>query len=212
MFTHAASLNHVARLPQAGLLALALLFSPILATETQASTKPFLVAQKSISAPSGFSGICRKYSWVCEKTGRSALSDRATFSLAKQVNRTVNRQVPEIEDQDQYGRAEHWALPTRRGGDCEDLVLLKKKMLLAQGVPSEKLLIATVLDKKMRSHAVLVLRTSSGDMVLDNLTGKMLPWQKTGYTFLKLQNPKSLSRWDAVLAGGVISDSPTASR
>ena len=212
MFTHAASLKYSVRRSRVGLLAAALLFSPMLVKDAQAGTNPFLVAQKAITAPSGFSGICRKYGWVCDQTGHSGLSDRAVLSLAKQINRKVNRQVPEIEDLDQYGRAEHWALPTRRGGDCEDLVLLKKKLLVAQGVPSESLLIATVLDKKLRSHAVLVLRTSAGDMVLDNLVDRMLPWQKTGYTFLKLQNPKSLARWDAVLAGGVISDRPTASR
>ncbi|MEP1611735.1 MAG: transglutaminase-like cysteine peptidase [Roseobacter sp.] len=172
----------------------------------------FLVPQKAIHAPSGAVGLCNKYSWACKASASASFSGSEKLTLARKVNSSVNRQVRQIEDRDQYGREEHWALPTRRGGDCEDLVLLKKKMLLEQGVPSSALLISTVLDKKMRSHAVLVLRTSKGDMILDSLTDKILPWKKTGYTFLKLQNPKSLSRWDAVLAGGVIKDRPTASR
>jgi predicted transglutaminase-like cysteine proteinase len=85
-------------------------------------------------------------------------------------------------------------------------------MLIEQGIAADSLLISTVLDKKLNSHAVLVLRTDKGDMVLDNLTNRIMPWNKTGYTFLKLQNPKSLSRWDAVMAGDVIQDRPTASR
>lgn len=172
----------------------------------------FLKPQKAIHAPSGFAGLCSRYSWACKSTGQSRVSAKEKLFLAKSINRAVNKQVREIEDQTQYGVEEHWALPTHRGGDCEDLVLLKKKMLVERGVSSEALLIATVLDKQLRSHAVLVLRTSKGDLVLDNLTNKILPWDRTGYTFLKLQNPKSLRKWDAVLAGGLIQDRPTASR
>lgn len=172
----------------------------------------FLVPQKAIHAPSGFVGLCSRYAWVCKSTASSGLTNSDKLAVAQSINRAVNREVRQIEDVDQYGREEHWALPTRRGGDCEDLVLLKKKMLIEKGVPSSALLISTVLDKNLNSHAVLVLRTAGGDMVLDNLTNRILPWNKTGYTFLKLQNPNSLSRWDAVLSGGVIQDRPTASR
>ncbi|SFF86706.1 Predicted transglutaminase-like cysteine proteinase [Roseobacter denitrificans OCh 114] len=172
----------------------------------------FLVAQKPAKAPSGFIGLCARYDWVCSATKARGNVTAEHISLAKTINRTVNRQVKEIEDLRQYGKEEHWALPSARGGDCEDLVLLKKKMLVERGVPSDALLIATVLDRKLNSHAVLVMRTKAGDLVLDNLTNKIKPWKETGYTFLKLQNPKSLNRWDAVLAGGVISDRPTASR
>lgn len=172
----------------------------------------YLVAKRSITAPAGFDGICARYTWVCTASGKTQLSPGATFDLATKVNRQVNRQVREIEDQRQYGKEEHWALPTRYGGDCEDLVLLKKKMLVERGVNSENLLIATVLDKRLSSHAVLVLRTTTGDVILDNLTNRILPWHETGYTFLKVQNPKALSKWHAILAGGVINDRPTASR
>lgn len=198
--------------PALSLCAAALFMSMSPAQATAGQARAFLVPQKAIHAPAGFSGLCQKYSWVCQKTRGGALTASATLKLANDINRQVNRQIRQIEDIKQYGREEYWALPTQRGGDCEDLVLLKKKMLIEQGVPSHQLLISTVLDKKLNSHAVLVLRTSAGDVVLDNLTNRILPWNKTGYTFLKLQNPKSLSRWDAVLAGGVINDRPTASR
>lgn len=184
-------------------------FSPAYAA---GNNSPFLVPQSSISAPAGFSGLCSKYSWVCASTGQARISDGALLRLAKDINDKVNRQTPTIEDRVQYGRDEHWALPTARGGDCEDFVLLKKKTLIEHGVPSSNLLIATVLDRRLQSHAVLVLRTSKGDLVLDNLNKKIRPWKKTGYTFLKLQNPASLGTWHAVLAGGVIDDSPTASK
>ncbi|MFK7880382.1 transglutaminase-like cysteine peptidase [Roseobacter sp.] len=172
----------------------------------------FLISQQPTRAPAGFQGLCARYNWVCASSSNSGLSDATTMTKAKQVNLTVNRRVREIGDQAQYGKVEHWALPTKRGGDCEDLVLLKKKMLLAQGIPSQSLLIATVLDRELNSHAVLIVRTQSGDQVLDNLTDRIVGWKKTGYTFLKMQNPSSLRNWDAVIAGGVISDRPTASQ
>lgn len=185
---------------------------PVASVAAGNASGAFLVAQKTTKAPMGFVGLCAKYSWVCSATGVKAGITSAQLAMATNVNRDVNRKVREIEDIHQYGKEEYWALPTRRGGDCEDLVLLKKKMLVEHGIPSERLLIATVLDRNLNSHAVLVLRTGAGDLVLDNLTNKIMPWKKTGYTFLKLQNPKALNRWDAVLAGGLITDRPTASR
>lgn len=190
------------------LFALSFVSGPALANSSGAFLKP----QKAIHAPAGFVGLCNRYAWACNASGRTSVSGREKLALAKQINRSVNRQVREVEDLAQYGVEEHWALPTRRGGDCEDLVLLKKKLLVERGVASEVLLIATVLDRKLNSHAVLVMRTGQGDLVLDNLTNKIMPWKKTGYTFLKLQNPNALARWEAVLAGGVIQDRPTASR
>jgi predicted transglutaminase-like cysteine proteinase len=172
----------------------------------------FLVAQRAISAPAGFSGLCAKYRWVCAPTAQASMTEGNLLRLAASVNSKVNRQTRPVADIAQYGREEYWALPTARGGDCEDMVLLKKKLLVERGVASESLLIATVLDRRLGSHAVLVLRTPSGDVVLDNLNKDIRPWRKTGYTFLKLQNPASLGNWHAVLAGGVIKEVPTASR
>ena len=123
--------------------------------------------------------------------------------VANRVNRAVNRQIAEVADQAQYNRQEFWALPTSMGGDCEDFALLKRQQLMAMGVPGERLLIATVLDRQRRGHAVLVLRTDRGDVVLDNLTNRIKHWSQTGYTFLRMQDPDAPSRWNAVFAGGV---------
>ncbi len=112
----------------------------------------------------------------------------------------------QISDASQYRRDELWALPTRRGGDCEDFALLKKRELIRLGIPAERLLIATVLDRKYRGHAVLVVRTHRGDMVLDNLTNRVMRWERTGYTFMKMQNPARPDTWQAILAGGLLAD------
>ena len=165
----------------------------------------FIVSTKSVAAPRGFSGVCERYAWACISHSSLAKDHTADqkLRLASRVNLSVNRKVREISDSRQYRVAELWALPTRRGGDCEDFALLKKKELMARGIAADKLLIATVLDRKRRPHAVLVMRTAKGDFVLDNLTNRIKPWKQTGYSFLRMQRPDAPSQWTAVMAGGI---------
>jgi predicted transglutaminase-like cysteine proteinase len=165
----------------------------------------FLAGQRQTAPPAGAQGLCRTYPWACASaTGRGPLT-RAQLETVVAVNRRVNRTVREISDRAQYGVEEHWALPTARGGDCEDFALLKKRDLIRAGLPPQRLLLATVLDRRLQSHAVLVLRTDRGDFVLDNLTTEIKPWLATGYTFLKVQNPQAKGSWVGALTGGVLS-------
>ena len=101
-------------------------------------------------------------------------------------------------------------MPGRRGGDCEDYALEKKRQLIEMGLSGDQLLMTTVLDRKGGSHAVLVLRTGAGDYVLDNLNNQIKPWGRTGYTFLRMQDPQHKQQWRALFAGGLFSN-PTAS-
>ena len=123
------------------------------------------------------------------------MSGEETLSLAARVTRRVNRRVRPVDDWDQYRTSEHWALPTRRGGDCEDIALLKKRELIGQGVDPTRLLIATVYSRRTGPHAVLVLRLPAGDFVLDNVTDQVKPWHGTRYTFLAMQDPGSKDAW-----------------
>lgn len=164
-----------------------------------------ILSTKSVSAPLGFDGICQRYAWACA-TRSSASREMGTdelMALAARVNGSVNARVRQVSDSRQYRRDEVWALPTAQGGDCEDFALLKKRELIRLGVPPDRLLIATALTRKRAAHAVLVLRTSSGDMVLDNRTSRIKPWQSTGLSFLRIQNYQAPHRWRMVLAGGM---------
>ncbi|MDB5504422.1 MAG: transglutaminase, partial [Tardiphaga sp.] len=84
------------------------------------------------------------------------------------VNRWVNETVKPLTDMDHWGVIEKWSLPTDGYGDCEDYVLLKRKMLIDAGWPREALLITVVRDKKGEGHAVLTVKTDKGEFVLDN--------------------------------------------
>lgn len=179
-------------------VAFAALVGPAHAETTK--SQAFLVAKQATSAPAGASQMCSTFQWACAVSKGAAPVTKAQLTAIKKINSKINRRVNEVSDAKQYGREEYWALPTSRGGDCEDFALLKKRELMKAGIAGQNLLIATVLDNRRRAHAVLVLRTASGDYVLDNLTNKIKHWDSTGYVFLRLQNANAPSQWTAVLS------------
>ncbi|MEM8579796.1 MAG: transglutaminase-like cysteine peptidase [Pseudomonadota bacterium] len=171
---------------------------------TQAQAELFDVSLKETRAPMASQALCKRHYWACSRSTAGSVTDEADMiAHARQVNRLVNTQFHQISDQAQYRQIDHWALPTSRGGDCEDFALLKKQMLIKKGVAPERLSIATVLDRKREPHAVLVLRTSQGDLVLDNLNNRLLRWDRTGYSFLKAQDASSRTGWRLVMKGGI---------
>lgn len=179
------------------------LATPSHAIDARRTDVGLLPTKVVVSAPQGANSLCDAYEWACAKGNRGVSIDKAALDIVNQVNRKANRTVRAISDQQQYRTAERWALPSKRGGDCEDYALYKKLELIKAGFAADQLLIATVLDRRGGSHAVLVLRTGKQDLVLDNLTNTIKPWQKTGYTFLRLQNPENPRQWVSVFAGGM---------
>jgi len=180
---------------------------PALAIDANRPGAGLIPVRAAANAPAGATHLCTTYDWACARTGRQMLIGEAALETARAINLRANRSVRSISDMDQYRVAERWALPTARGGDCEDFAIYKKAALIKAGFPPDQLLIATVLDRQRQSHAVLVLRTGTQDLVLDNLTNRIVTWDRTGYTFLRLQDPRQPSRWVSVLAGGIMPNS-----
>ncbi len=87
------------------------------------------------------------------------------------VNEYVN-QFKYIEDKDNFGRSDYWATPDQffaRGGDCEDFAIAKYTILKQLGVSESRMRLAIVHDKiKNIPHAILIVYTDNGPMVLDN--------------------------------------------
>ena len=93
---------------------------------------------------------------------------------------------------------EKWSYPDTGKGDCEDYVLLKRRMLMQAGWPREALLITVVRDKKGDGHAVLTVKTDKGDFILDNQEENVLLWSETGYRFVKRQSQSDPNVWVAL--------------
>jgi predicted transglutaminase-like cysteine proteinase len=90
---------------------------------------------------------------------------------------------------------ERWNYPDDGYGDCEDYVLLKRRMLMQAGWPREALLITVVRDKKGEGHAVLTVKTDRGEFILDNQEEEVLLWYETGYRFVKRQSQSNPNVW-----------------
>ena len=111
------------------------------------------------------------------------------------VNKWVNDSIAPMTDMDHWGVVEKWSYPDDGKGDCEDYVLLKRRMLMQAGWPREALLITVVRDKKGDGHAVLTVKTDKGDFVLDNQEEQVLLWSDTGYRFVKRQSQSNPNTW-----------------
>lgn len=125
------------------------------------------------------------------------------------VNRRVNIRIKPLTDAQHWGVVDQWDLPDDGYGDCEDFQLLKRKLLVEAGLPRRAMRMTVVIDEKDEGHAVLMIRTDRGDFILDNKTSTILPWQQTGYVFVKREGQDSLA-W--VSLGGVTSPTATANR
>lgn len=115
----------------------------------------------------------------------------------KGINSDFNSSIRAVTDRDFYHRDELWAYPVK-AGDCEDIVLAKRRALNQAGWPMSTLLITVVRQKSGAGHAVLTVRTSEGDLVLDNLDNTVKAWNETPYTYLKRQSQANAGEWVAI--------------
>lgn len=130
----------------------------------------------------------------------------AVWQTIVSVNRKVNTEIRPLTDQQHWGVVDSWDFPTDGFGDCEDYQLLKRKLLVERGLPRRALRMTVVIDELGEGHAVLTVRTDRGDFVLDNKLSQVLPWDQTGYVYVKREGHDSLA-W--VSLGG-INTSPVA--
>lgn len=149
-------------------------------------------------APVGWVDFCTGHAAECDAPSLGAQDIALTplvWATLVKINRTVNHRIEQVEDQELYGVPEKWAYPDEGRGDCEDIVLLKRRMLMQAGLPRQALLITVVRDHEGAGHAVLTVKTDRGDFILDNKEARILPWQTTGYGFVKRQSQEQPNRW-----------------
>lgn len=152
-------------------------------------------------APIGWRSFCADNPPECKaETTRPrdvVLSERTWNDLVR-VNRRVNESVRPLTDIEHWGVVEKWSYPDDGYGDCEDYVLLKRRLLIAAGWPRTALLITVVRDEKDEGHAVLTVKTDKGEFILDNQVETILPWTQTGYRFVKRQSQSDPNLWVAL--------------
>ncbi|CAN7539539.1 transglutaminase-like cysteine peptidase [Agrobacterium tumefaciens] len=190
-------------------LARALLFAVAAGLMTAASAmaeikgSPSMVTGGITSQPIGHYEFCQKYSDECNIRNKMTPPPRVTeygWGVIREINTSVNTTIVAMTDQEIYGKDEVWEYPTTTG-DCEDFVLLKRKKLIERGFSVADLLITVVRKPDGEGHAVLTLRTTDGDYILDNLTDDVKLWTDTNYTYLKRQASFNTGRWVSIEDG-----------
>ena len=151
--------------------------------------------------PIGWVEFCASHATECDTTPttpRDIVLTPKAFNDLVRVNRWVNDAIKPMTDLEHWGVVEKWSYPDDGYGDCEDYVLLKRRLLISAGWPREALLITVVRDKKDEGHAVLTVKTDRGEFILDNQADDVRPWFDTGYRFVKRQSQHDPNVWVAL--------------
>jgi predicted transglutaminase-like cysteine proteinase len=143
--------------------------------------------------PMAFTQFCLRYRGECRtrpmfRGGPVRLSEERWADL-KEINQVVNRGI--APERNELGLAgEQWLINPARG-DCNDYAVSKRHELLERGWPARALLLSEVMVNSGEHHLILVVRTNSGDLVLDNMTPQIKPWSRVPYRWVRMQMPNS---------------------
>jgi predicted transglutaminase-like cysteine proteinase len=158
--------------------------APMTPAETLGDARPLLA----------WIDFCRRHPSECtvdtSEPAVVALTPR-TWQTIVSTNRKVNATIKPMTDLEHWGVIDRWDFPDNGIGDCEDYQLLKRRLLAEQGLPRRAMRMTVVLDENGYGHAVMMVRTNRGDFILDNQRANILPWQDTGYVFVKREGQNS---------------------
>jgi predicted transglutaminase-like cysteine proteinase len=176
--------------------------APAISSAQAASDRALFIALGAPTRPPfGWANFCAEYAPECDTKPLEArdvvLTPKAWKDLVE-INKWVNASVWPITDMDHWGVVDRWNYPDDGYGDCEDYVLLKRKMLMQAAWPRQALLITVVRDRNGDGHAVLTVKTDKGEFILDNQSQEILLWSETGYHFVKRQSQTDPNTWIAL--------------
>ena len=179
-------------------MAMFILAMPGKAGEVDFANPAFAQTGAQTSIPIGASVFCKSHRGDCG-VNRNVVEvmplDEKRWTQLVDTNNLINTAITPVTDVEYYHEDEVWAYPTDGFGDCEDYALAKRKALIADGWNPSTLLMTVVREQDGDGHAVLMVRTDRGDLVLDNQDGRVLVWNQTPYQYLKRQSQADASRW-----------------
>jgi predicted transglutaminase-like cysteine proteinase len=158
----------------------------------------FVSVGETSRPPIGWIEFCNSHPRECAvspSNPRDVVLSAQAWKDMQRVNKWVNDNIKPLTDQEHWGVVEKWSFPDDGYGDCEDYVLLKRRLLVQAGWPREALLITVVRDKNGDGHAVLTVKSDRGEFVLDNQNESVLLWSQTGYRFVKRQTQSDPNVW-----------------
>ena len=194
------------------LIALAIVAGPAAASQSvDLSIPAFAPTTGPTSIPIGAAEFCKAHRADCGPSAGAVDIETLTDSNWQQlvsINDRVNTSVLPITDLDLYQVTEFWTYPEGQG-DCEDYALEKRRQLIAGGWDPSALLMTVVRQQNGEGHAVLMVRTDRGDLVLDNQVGQVLVWKDTSYQFIKRQSQTDTRKWVGIDDTRIVTASAT---
>jgi predicted transglutaminase-like cysteine proteinase len=162
-----------------------------------------IVEASPVLAPFQHVRFCLRYPADCKsdpaENGRIELNEEKS-KLLERVNQDVNAAINPMVKGHGSDLQEGWTISPAMG-DCNDYAVTKRHELLQSGMPAKALRLSVVKTDSGIGHLVLVVVTTKGDLVLDNLTEAIRPWQNTSYHWLKIQSVADARFWYEVKAG-----------
>jgi predicted transglutaminase-like cysteine proteinase len=161
--------------------------------------RPFIALGARVLEPFAEVIFCHHNPAECVR-GDGVASLEMTPALMLQltaVNRMVNRSIAPKEDDPNIMGGNVWRLAPREG-DCKDYAITKRHELMARGLSASALRLAIVHTMGGEGHMVLVVTTSSGDVVLDNLTSEIRKWRDARLTWQMIQSADDPRQWFSV--------------
>jgi predicted transglutaminase-like cysteine proteinase len=191
------------RLSASALAAATLMVAVLVAPAAKAASdrELFITTGAPTRPPIGWVNFCIEYAPECETRpleARDVVLTARSWKDLSQINKWVNESVWPMTDMDHWGLIDRWNYPDDGYGDCEDYVLLKRRMLMQAGWPRQALLITVVRDQNGDGHAILTVKTDKGEFILDNQSPDILLWSETGYDFVKRQSQTDPNSWVAL--------------
>jgi predicted transglutaminase-like cysteine proteinase len=180
------SSKRILRLQQAATVVAATLLGVSLVQAGSTERPQFISLGDVTRAPIGWIDFCNQLPRECAG-GPTVPRDVVLSSTAWKDLVRVNKWV-----------VEKWSYPDDGYGDCEDYVLLKRRLLIEAGWPREALLITVVRDRRGDGHAVLTVKTDKGEYILDNQNVDIVLWSETGYRYVKRQSQSDPNVWVAL--------------
>jgi predicted transglutaminase-like cysteine proteinase len=159
-----------------------------------------IVGRSATLAPFQHVRFCLRYPADCQPN--SVHNARVEFNpqtieQIRRVNNNVNQAIAPRDKNYEKNLKDGWTIAPS-AGDCNDYAVTKRHMLLKNGFPSSALLLSVIKTPSGVGHLVLIVATTRQDVVMDNLTDAVLPWQETNYRWLKIQSAIDPRNWNQV--------------
>jgi len=165
--------------------------------EASPTLAPFQHVRFCLRYPSDCKSGPTQYERIELTAEKLELLNRVNNDVNAAIAPTVKGYGPDLQD--------GWSIsPTR--GDRNDYAVTKRHDLIQQGLPANDLRLSVVKTSSGIGHLVLVVATTKGDMVLDNLTETIRPWQSTDYHWLKIQSATDAKFWYEIKAPVAVSE------